>query len=88
MSDTEDQDRPEALGAGAKDSQSGDQMHSPGATRRVVIALVIVVLVVAFAAALSYSGARAPRGRLAPDPGSTDDPGDLGLTDPGVSFPT
>jgi hypothetical protein len=58
MSDTEDQDRPEALGAGAKDSQSGDQMHSPGATRRVVIALVIVVLVVAFAAALSYSGAR------------------------------
>jgi hypothetical protein len=58
MSDTEDLDLPEALGAGAKDSQSGDQVHSPGATRRVVIALVIVVLLVAFAALLSYSGAR------------------------------
>ncbi len=58
MTDAEDEDLAEALGAGANDSQSGDRMHSPGATRRVVIALVIVVLVVVFAAALSFSGAR------------------------------
>ena len=59
MTDAEDEQHlAEALGAGANDSQSGDQVHSPGATRRVVIALVIVVLVVVFAAALSFSGAR------------------------------
>ncbi|HEX3979670.1 MAG TPA: hypothetical protein VHW93_00510 [Acidimicrobiales bacterium] len=61
MSDPGDDQQSEALGAGAKDSQSGDQVHSPGATRRVVIALVIVVLIVAFAAALSFSGARGHR---------------------------
>jgi hypothetical protein len=58
VSDSENPVPTDAPGAGAADPQGGHPVRPPGGTRRVVIAVVIVALVVAFAAALSISGAR------------------------------
>ncbi|MGD0311020.1 MAG: hypothetical protein ABSC90_01025 [Acidimicrobiales bacterium] len=74
MSDPEDSAPTDAPSAGVVDAPGGGPDRPAGGTRRVIIAVAIVVLVVAFAAALSITGARdhrRPEVGLPPTPAHT-----------------